>query len=248
MALPFALNAQRAPTAALAGTIRDTLGHPIRMVAVMVDSGDVTAVTDDSGRFHLSGIRPGKNGFAMRKVGFGPVEFETTLEPGRTLVIDIRMKQLTTLAAVNVTATGPVGLHREGFYEREKVGLGSYIHPAKIDSLSNLMSASQMVMGTLARGVRRACPPRGGNTCDISFRSAACRWLFVDGLEIRDMVFDDAVQPADIAAIEIYDRTNLVPAEFQGRMPESRSGGRMLSRAPAGCAAIVVWTKNRVKR
>jgi hypothetical protein len=231
-----------ARTAALAGTVRDTLGHPLRLVAVSVENSQITAVTDDSGRFHLKGIPAGRNDFALRRIGFSPVEFATTVAADSTLVIDVRMKALQTLDAVTVTTTGPVALHRAGFYERKQLGLGSFIPPEKIDSLSNLPQGSMMVVSTLARGVRRVCPRAAHNVCDIQLRSAACRWLFIDGHQV-DGAFDEQVVPTEIAAIEIYDRVPLVPAEFQGRLPPSRG----LSPGSAGCGAVVVWTKGRVR-
>jgi hypothetical protein len=238
------LGAQGTPkTAAIAGTVRDTLGHPLRMVAVTVDSSEITAVTDDSGRFHLGGIAAGKNGFSLRRIGFSPVEFETTLEAERTLVIEIRMKSLQTLNTVTVTETGPIGLHRAGFYERKNVGLGTFLPPEKIDSLSNLPQASMMIATTLARGVRRSCPRRSGNVCDLTL-PVGCRWLFVDGHQVEG-VFDEVVSPSEIAAVEIYDRAAYVPAEFQGRL-QMRSAGRGMLTTNTGCGAIAVWTKNRV--
>lgn len=236
-----ALLAAQAHTAALAGTVRDTLGHPLRQVIVTVDSTTLTAISDDSGRFHVKGIPPGRNGFALKRIGFAPIDFETTLDSGRTLVVDIRMTSLVTLSPVMVTADREARLAQTGFTERQKIGLGSFIRPEKFDSLSNLPSATMMVQAALAGRVRRSCPARG-NSCDLVF-PRFCRWLFVDGKQVEG-TFDENVAPGEIHAIEIYDRIAIVPGEFQGRLPMSRQS-KMLS-PTAGCGAIAVWTKGRV--
>jgi hypothetical protein len=239
---PLALLAQ-AGTGALAGTVRDTLGHPVRMVAVMVDSSNVTAITDDSGRFHLKGIRSGKNGFSMRKVGFSPVEFETTVETGKTLVLDIRMKPLQNLNPVNIMTTGSVRLHRLGFFERKDQGIGRFISPERIDSISHIPSVSMMVMqSNPPPTLERKCG-MSAYRCDVSFRGVACTWLFVDGHQVDDMRFDDAVAPIEVYAIEMYPRPILVPAAFQGRL--KAKAGRGFTTGSAGCAAIAVWTRNK---
>jgi hypothetical protein len=244
--VPGLLSAQAtsAAPAALAGTVRDTLDRPVRLVIVEVDGASLTAVTDDSGRFHLDGLLAGKSGFTMKKLGYSPVSFETNLEAGRTLVVNIRMKQLQTLNPVSITAPRSERLEKYGFYGRLDQHIGAFISPEKLDSLSNLPAVSMMFMQSNVKGVRRVCPPRAGNTCDIQLLQypRVCRWLFIDGIPVEGVI-DELVTPSEIYAVEVYERAPLVPSRFQAKLPQSGNTKNLLIPL-SGCGAIAIWTKS----
>jgi hypothetical protein len=73
------------------------------------------------------------------------------------------------------------------------------------------------------------------------FVTVPCRWLFVDGVE-RDGALDDLVTPTEVAAIEVYDRSSLVPTEFYGRLTRTAVTGE-LALSQTECGAIAVWTR-----
>jgi hypothetical protein len=239
VALPLVLRAQPG-TGALAGTVRDSLGNPVRMVAVVVDGSDIAAVTDDSGRFHLKGIRAGKNGFTTRRVGFGPVEFETTIEANKTLVLDIRMNPLVnTLAPVAITAEALKRFESTGFGARRKGGIGSYVGPERVDSMMDRVTSAAMLLRNL-RGLEVSCKI---GFCSVTTRNGpTCLNVFVNG-GFRQGQLDENVQLSEVYAIEVYEKAVLVPSEFQGKLP--MKVGRGLTTRPAGCGAIAVWTRGR---
>jgi hypothetical protein len=207
-----------------------------------VDGSAVSAISDDSGRFYLRGLAPGKNGFTITKIGFAPVSFETTLLPDSMLVLSIRMHPVQTLDPVRVSAFRiNAYLARTGFTDRKRQGTGSYLTPEYLDSLAPGVATSAQLLrnvrGVDVRCVKSECVVHAHDPPD-------CFWLFVDGVALgTDQIDVVGLTPTDIAAIEVYERASIVPTEFQGAIPQRR--GRGLSLA-AGCGAIVVWTKARV--
>jgi hypothetical protein len=239
--MPFVVGAQEASaaaprTAALAGVVRDTLGRPLIGVTVVVDSTALSTVTDDSGRFHLKGVAPGLRDFSVRRIGFEPVAFRTTLAPDSTLVIAIRLQALQTLAPVSVIAERSVRLEKTGYYIREGQKIGSFVSPARVDSLSHLPSA-----GMLLRGYRGLDVECSAARCTVLPRNEPrCLRLFVNGVELTGQL-DDYVSMSEVYAMEVYERPILVPAEFEGRLRQKSS----LFTKKAGCGSLVVWTRGR---
>jgi hypothetical protein len=233
--------------AALAGVIRDSLERPIPLAMVAVDGKDLSTVSDDSGRFHLAGIPAGTNDFTVMRIGFKALSFTTTLTPDTTLVIAIRMRRIQTLEDVNVRAPSvSPRLARTGYYDRKKLGLGSFVTPERVDSLSHLSTPAKLLRDV--RGLEVRC---GAGGCTVvPTRGHECLQLIVDGAIIGDMNSDNSNQIDNVLttgavyAIEVYERPSIVPTEFQGMLPRKRS---VLTRK-AGCGVVVVWTRGRAER
>lgn len=225
---------------ALAGVIRDTMSRPIPGATVLVDSIGLSAVSDDSGRFHLAGIPSGANGFTIMRIGYKAVSFTTILAPDTTLVIAIQLRSAQLLPDIVVAADRiSPRLARTGFYERRRTGLGSFLTPERIDSLSSVGSPAQLLRDV--RGIELVCRY---TSCEVHTRRAPdCLLLFVDGAQIPGQL-DDVLTTGAVSAIEVYERPSLVPVEFQGRLPSKKG----ILTARAGCGALVVWTKSRAPR
>ena len=229
-------------TAALAGVVRDATGRPIRMAAVLVEGTDRSAVTDDSGRFHVDRVPAGKNDFTVRRIGYTVVEFATTLAPDSTLVLGITMTPLTTLDAVRISAAREIQLERVGFSQRQHMGLGSFVTPARVDSLPAAQQPSALLRGV--RGVEVVCTSPAG-PCKVGTRRPPnCLNIFVNGAQM-DGQLDDNVMVGEVYAMEVYENPTVVPTEFQGRLPTKTGRGVT---AKAGCGAIAVWTNVRMRR
>lgn len=243
-AVAYAQQPARSTKAGIAGTVRDSLGHPIASVNVIVDGGHATTISDDSGRFDLRGLPSGDNGLTLLKVGFSSVSFTASLPADSVVVVAVTMRHVQVLSTVNVSAERMnASLTRLGFFDRQRVGLGTFLTPAHIDSLADkVMSASQLLRDV--RGIELRC---GAITCvPVSRGRAACLMLFVDGAPYGSADWMDSVgfSPNAIAAMEVYDRASQVPIEFQAPAPVKQ--GRGMS-AISGCGAIVMWTKMHVR-
>jgi hypothetical protein len=223
-------------SATLAGVVRETSGQPIWLATVRVVGKELSAVSDDSGRFRLVGIPAGVNEFVVARIGYDSVSFTVTLAPDTTISRDLRLRPIHVLEAVRVAET-PVSRRfaRTGFHMRRKLGVGSFVTPERVDSLSWVARPSQLLRDVGGIDVVQGV---------VSSRWARCMWLFIDGVPYGTDQIDLSLTTGVIYAIEVYPRPTSVPAEFQGRL--TRASGRFTARSQA-CGALVVWTHSRAR-
>ncbi|MEO7455425.1 MAG: carboxypeptidase regulatory-like domain-containing protein [Gemmatimonadaceae bacterium] len=222
------LHAQDAPArlAAIAGVVRDTLGHPLRMATVFVEGKDLSAVSDDSGRFYIARIPAGRNLVTALRIGYKAVSFEINLPPDTTLVTEIHLRVVPTLGRVTVTGerVSP-RLAREGFYTRLRQGWGSFLTPEKVEQLQALSTPAKMLRDV--KGLEVRCPSAARRCAVNALPPHPCLSVFVNGSYLPGQL-DDILSSSEVYAVEVYNTT--IPMEFQ-------TAGR-----GAGCAAVVVWT------
>lgn len=212
---------------ALAGLVRDQLGHPLKSATLSVDGKGLSAVTNDSGQFFLGGIPAGKTDFTLVRIGYAAVYFQVNLPPDTTLVVNIPMRAVQNIAGVEVTAERvSARLLRDGFYARRRVGAGSFLTPERLDSLSYVMTPSQLLRDV--RGVQVRC--RAAGRCTVTTTRGGCVAVFVNKSLVYGQM-DDALSVGEIYAIEVYERPAIVPVDFS------------LPRRFANCGVIAVWTK-----
>ena len=223
---------------AIAGVITDSARTPLTGVVVAAAGARTPAFSDSSGRFHLERIPSGNASVTVRRLGYRPVSFEIDLLPESTVVVQIRLRRVQVLEPVDVTAE-PFSRRfiATGFEHRQRLGIGSFISPARIDSQRpHLLRTTDLLRNV--RGIELRC---GAASCRVmARREPKCLQLFVDGAHIDDSL-DMFVPPSRVYAIEIYERPGLVPTEFQGKLPRKTSALTIA----AGCGAIAVWTLSR---
>lgn len=243
VAAPCLLGQQGVPrSAALAGVIRDSTGRGIAMATILVDSAVASAVSDSAGRFHLGGLEPGRAGFTIVRLGYQPLSFEMTLAADSTVMIDVRMRTIQTLGAVEVSAKRlNAGLVRMGFFDRRRTARGSFVSPERVDSLSRFATRASQLFRDV-NGVEVFC--RMNNCQVLSRMEPSCLNVFIDGAFVQDgtLLLDDLIMPGAVAAIEVYTRPSQVPVAFQARLPIKQS--QDLTKQ-AGCGSLVIWTRAR---
>jgi len=226
----------------LAGVVRDSVGRPIVAASVIVDGSAGATATDDSGRFDVRRLPAGPNGFTITKIGYAPLSFEVSLPADSLVLLSVTMRSVQVLNTVNVNAERTNAyLARTGFTERQRLGLGSFLTPQRLDSMAmGVTRPSELLRGV--RGIDLRCGPV---ICAItSHLPPGCLWLFIDGTpHATEQIDVVGLSPSGIAAIEVYERPSMVPLEFQGQLPMKQ--GRGMSTA-AGCGALAIWTKARI--
>lgn len=233
--------AQRLHRSGIAGVVHDRSGAPLSLARIVADEDGRSAVTDDSGHFDLRGLAGGRNGFMILKIGFAAVSFEANLPQDSVVIVAVSMHRVRTLDTVDVRArVVQNALVRAGFEERRHLGLGSFLSPEQVDSMvDRVLTPSNFLRAT--RGIDLRCPRL---TCvPVAHNSSTpCLQLFVDGVRIgpAEQLDNLSLSPYEIGAIEVYDRSTIVPAEFQA--PPPIKPGRGLTPG-SGCGAIVLWTK-----
>ena len=178
----------------------------------------------------------------VRKVGYQAYSTPVDLTNTRPLQ---RLVQLDTVATplprVNILALAV----RNAFDHRKRMGIGHFITEEQIEErhaqqfTDVLQSVSSLSLIYTSNGVL-VTSARGGG----SISTSSCIALAIDGVATNTTgglsahgapgAFDNAIQPSDTAAVEIY-TTATVPAQFEGLMN--------------GCDGLVlVWTKDVIPR
>jgi hypothetical protein len=231
------------------GTVVDSTGFALPFVTVFTSQRD-RLVTDDSGNFQFTA---GAGGLVLelRRIGYLPTT--THLHLSRDTAIRITMTRVPQpVAAHQVIAQRIEGLARVGYYQRLRdrhrgLNNGYFITPEEIQ-MRRVQRTTQYLDGV--PGVRlqyvsgAGLLPVGAGGCAMT--------VYLDGSRLqtagtsmrrgsqgarlggseqrieRDLMLDHIVDPASIAAIEIYPRAVGAPPQFQ-----------VLN---GTCGVIVIWT------
>jgi hypothetical protein len=232
--------------------VTDTLGAPLALALVRRMGARSAVVCDDSGRFRLTDVSPGRNVIEVRRLGYVPSQFTVNVPADSALRVVIQLNAVpVVLEPLQVTSEGRSrSLVEHGFYERMRVNTGAtYITPEEFEALHPL-HVTQVLQDR--PGVKIGYKDRFAVPWD---RTGSCILnVFVDGIEIKlyrqqgkrvsydfgqraaqpeeppidPIGIDGFVQPSVVKAIEIYPSGAQVPPEF---------------RTFNSCGAIVIWTK-----
>ena len=235
-ALSTDLSAQNAAAQTIAGRVIDEFTNdPIGEAHVVVrdSSGSVldTATSDGDGAFRFR-VDPGRYSFAVRAVGFAPIETgPVDIAVGQTVDLTITMSvRLVTLEPVVIEgdsardARGPL----VGFYERVERGMGLFVvreevelrQPTKITDI--LYGKSGVRIYSIRGELNKKMVRIGGARCTPMVWLDGTR---VSNIEDRDL--DELIYAYDLEGLEVY-TTSQIPAEFHG--------------GDTRCGVIVLWT------
>ena len=122
-------------TAAFAGVLRDSLGHPIMLATISTDSEARHATSDSAGRFAIQGLPPGHVGVHVQRIGYEPMGFVVDLPADSTVHVEIRLHGNPVLQAVLVQGAAPSARFAQtGFFDRQRMTNGQFLTPAQVDS------------------------------------------------------------------------------------------------------------------
>ena len=226
-----------ATDAVLTGTVLDSERKPLADADVWVVTGDQgesgVARTDASGNFRLPNLRPGTGMVGVRRVGSQPARRTIALAAGRATPVQFVLpRQIVTLPEVTVEAKAGRA-EQAGFFERQAQGFGKYYDPKELERLAAVsvgdvfrqLPAIRLDRGSMGStalmntGLGRSAT---GGTCAMA--------LLVDGMQTpADAIF--AMAKEEIDGLEIYDRPERVPVQYQSPI--------------TSCGAVLVWTKRR---
>ncbi|MFV1988408.1 MAG: carboxypeptidase regulatory-like domain-containing protein [Gemmatimonadota bacterium] len=226
------------------GHLRDSeSGDPIVGATVSVPGTDLTALTDEDGRFAIPNVPIGSHDFIVRHIAYGEPRLRLTVENGQSTHITARLDpQAIALEPIAVEiSTRPVWLENRGFYRRQELSLGQFVTPEMIKrrSFARFSEVLQAVPGLI---VRTICSPRCFQQIGMAgaTQGGCIPTFYMDGrtmhvrpaprssrFEPEGLIDLDALAtPHDLAAVEVYRSIAETPPEFFGR-----------------CGSIVIWTK-----
>ena len=232
--------ATAAAQAVLRGVARDSTGRGVVNAEVILEGTDQRTRTDSSGRYALE-ARPGDYAALFRALGYHAVRETLRLTDGDTLTRDVLLlvSDAQQLEAVNVRAPTRRNPILEGFEERRKMGLGSYIDSVRLrkeegrrlGDLVRQMRGLKVIIGP--RGQLWAVNPTktnldGSPSCFSSVYLDRVL-LFRSGSRDTPPDLGRDIQISNLDAIEWYSGSAQVPAEFGIRNSD--------------CGVLVLWTR-----
>jgi hypothetical protein len=244
--IPLALSAgaraaaaqARAPGSVLLLQVRDEQGRPLPDAQVVVGGVNRTGRSDATGEAFVNQIPAGNRLLEVRRQGYGMVRLAADFAGADTVRRQVALTpQPVELEGIVATSWGrSMRLRRNGFYDRQRAGMGAYMTADRIELLHPLRTvdifrymrgflvrqtpAGPIVVGTRGSGLgNRDCIPT----------------VYLDGMAMashntkdqHDAI--DMIRPDDILAVEAYAGPASIPAQYN----------------PLGsaCGVILVWTR-----
>lgn len=248
-----------AATGVLAGfVLTDPGDKPIPDATIKLVGTDLSVRSDSAGQFTLSGIPAGMQRFEVIAVGYKPLRQSIIVSANETMEVDLMLEvDAQQLARVKVDAAAGTAVRQpwfEGFEERRKFGIGTFLSTEDMERQDASRWAS--VVAQRAPGINlityngRASFALSRGGASISFNNVtrgdrmdasqgapkACYpQVIVDdvvryGSRMDEPLFDvTSVEPSTVAAVEYYS-VSQIPPRF------NRGGN-------APCGVIVIWRK-----
>ena len=221
----------QAQTSIFVAYVIDSAGRPVSGADVQVMGTSLRTSSDDSGRFALLAVPPGKAILKVRRLGFAELTIPISVTPG--LAGENRYKMMPVAedlkkVVVRASSLKPERYAKTGrfdsFYRRRAEGLGTFLTREDIDARNAQKSEDLLRMVTGVRIRYR------GNVPFVQFLRCDQVNVYIDGIRSHDPFRDfAAMSPLEIEAMEIYHGLATVPPEFSPK--------------PNDCGAIVVWTR-----
>ena len=234
----------------LRGTVRDPDTRPL--AGVEIRAAETRALTDSLGRFLLRGLSGDSVRLELRRIGFQaltrtislkepPVELELVLFPDPVVLPEIRTTARPAKPAKYLGTT-----KYDGFFQRQKLGLGTFISREQIERM-NAFHTLEIFRGIPGIYVNVGNP---GDPYSADIRLARCTGkvsVWIDGRLQIGGGFDrgnrgwpnpralstelaallEQIAPAGIEMIEVYRGVSQIPGVFHWD----------------GCAVIAIWTR-----
>lgn len=244
----------------ISGIVRDAAGRPVAGAAVRIDALAAVA-TDAQGRFRVRSVPPGEHRVTVTHPSLGartvalplPADAaEMELRAGAGQALAASVQRVVRLAGIGATAQARrPGLDIQGFYQRQKIGIGTFLtdqqlHRVAGGSLANvlrmvpgvrLMLASETTNGSASM---RSLSPKSlavssRNTTGISRTPPCLMDVYLDGALVagftlgeRGSISLDELNLASVEAVEVY-RGAETPAEYRN--------------STSTCGVILIWTR-----
>jgi uncharacterized protein (DUF2249 family) len=76
----------------VAGIVTDTALKPLQYARVLLDNGRLNSMTDDTGRFHLDSVPPGRHRLRVLRIGYVDRGDSITVDPDAAVSVVLRLR------------------------------------------------------------------------------------------------------------------------------------------------------------
>lgn len=227
--------AVRIGSAIVRGSITTAAGAPLPNAIVRVLGSGSAVRSSATGEFRVTDALAGTQTIEARAIGYSPAR--RTVRLRNSTVFDISLSLATRnveLDTIRVVAGRDVPWDVRAIERRWRTGMGRFFDGKTVMARA-MLYVSDAIQGLPGVFVRFA---RQGYGQDIYMRDNGgreCRaMIFVDGVPFDaagrgGISIDEFVRPRDVAAVEVYNRPTMVPAEY---LTMARD-----------CGVVAVWTK-----
>jgi hypothetical protein len=251
------LSAQRRLDAAtLTGVVRhDSSGAPLAAVEVLLNNTPHRAETNTQGRYLFASIPAGSYVVIYRKVGHLPARSDVRLVAGDTVRVNVTMiESVVELSPVTVTGnprtTRGVGIGREAFEERRRLGFGKFF-----DSVELRRSEGHLGLNDLLRRHTNLELHRirfNGFSMWVAFNARERDPLSGQPICVLDVCYDGikmgrggrmnrinagGVDPIDLSTFSLMSLENVEVYRSAAEVPMEYGG------ASAACGVILLWSR-----
>jgi hypothetical protein len=197
----------------------------------------VVALTNDKGEFSLRNLPSGSQILLVRHLGFGAETLPVDLSSREPKSVTVKLpKYVAVIEAVVVTARRAGSLEKVGFTKRKSAGMGYFLDPEQIQRMRP-MRVTDILRQVPGLKINYS---NGGETVTSSrgvggLGGGDCVRFYLDGMEWQ------ATQPGDIN--QFVNGSEIVGAEIY----QASSVPAQYSRGMESCAAVILWTKARIR-
>ena len=221
-----AATAAPAVTSIVTGFVRDVQRRPISDAAVDIDGYDLSAKTDQAGRFRLTAVPAGSRMLLVRAVGYTPTLQPIDVMERQTEEVNVEMQRSVVLPGVRVTERLSIPPLRAEFEEHRQAGFGTFLDSSVIERKTNMRNIFEGIPSLEVTG--RDQTAFYMFTPVMSFSGPCPVNVYLDGRKSDT----DELQgfPKDrVAAVEVYVRQPNAPAKYR---PTQNA-----------CGVVLVWSK-----
>jgi len=209
----------------IVGIVTDAAGDAFADARIVMDGlPEMRSGTD--GSFTIKNAPAGTHQIEVMSVGIAPVVTIVDVRPRDTTSVAIQLGMPIVLEGVKVVGARVGNVLAAEFVMRRKSGVGYAMDSTQIGQFRTVFEAIQTTPSTTVRFDRNvmaiSMPNVRGGICAPQVR--------IDGLPAEFGHIID-LQPSEVAAIEVYARPTMVPAQF------------VIGASPPTCGMILVWTK-----
>lgn len=208
----------------ITGLLLDRDGVPFSEARVVLDD-DTEVRSAGDGSFRFDSVLAGTRQVEVMSIGMLPVVVTVDVYPGDSASVRLSLRRVTTLDAVQVTASRRGRMLAQGLEERRRRSLGYSMDMTELQAHTTFASVLNDFPGmrVQSRGAdfEVAIPDGRGGLCIPE--------VWVDGARLVVSTLY-MIQPKDVMAIEYFPRAGMIPLEF-------RRGREFMD-----CGAILVWT------
>ncbi|HEY2804306.1 MAG TPA: carboxypeptidase regulatory-like domain-containing protein [Gemmatimonadales bacterium] len=197
--------------ATIVGTVLDNNDQPRANVRASVDDALSSSFSDENGHFIVGNLPAGSQMLMLRTVGYTAVRAPVMLRDGDTTRVVMRIRALTVLDTIKITARSGAGdIELADLEERMRNGSGYYLKGEDVRRRNSMRAVFQGLPGLTIEGPSvfeyTLQTLQQGRPTGVS--------IFVDGLPTDEQAMQ-SYRPDQIIAVEWYPRGQDAPIRYQ---------------------------------